>query len=169
VRIPQPLLDVGLDDLARRKAARGQERSLARPLEVTRPCLAVRQDGIDVNGRNIAFGGCIEVEPPHPVVLAKLGVGRASRSSRALDLLSSDGARPREQGLVPSAASGASTGGHGHSGVRSAQPRCRPISGHREVCRLRWLADRLLDSRHFGNGTSDSANVLETLCRTVLL
>src|SRR5712692_1656346 len=52
------------------RPAGGLQRPLARPLEVTRPCLAVRQDGIDVNGRTIAFGGCIEVEPPHPVVFA---------------------------------------------------------------------------------------------------
>ncbi len=106
MRIPQPLLDVGLDDLARRKAARGLQRPLARPLEVTRPCLAVRQDGIDVNGRNIAFGGCIEVEPPHPEVFC-LGLGGHPDTPEPL---ASDGARPREQGLVPSAASGASTG-----------------------------------------------------------
>jgi hypothetical protein len=30
----------------------------------------MRQNGIDANGRNIAFGGRIEVEPPHPVVFA---------------------------------------------------------------------------------------------------
>jgi hypothetical protein len=93
----------------RSRTAQGRSRTaapLARPLEVTRPCLPVRQDGIGVNGRTIAFGGCIEVEPPHPEVFC-LGLGGHPDTPEPL---ASDGARPREQGLVPSAASGASTG-----------------------------------------------------------
>jgi hypothetical protein len=143
VRIPQPLLDVGLDDLARRKAARGLQRPLATPLEVTRPCLAVRQDGIDVNGRNIAFGAAAPGG-----ACPSLGLGGHPDSPEPLDMLSSDGARPREhrQG----------------TGIRASGPRSRvgrPISGHRVVGRLELRADRVTRSR----------NTLETARRTVLL
>jgi len=129
VRIPQPLLDVGLDDLARRKAARGLQRPLATPLEVTRPCLAVRQDGIDVNGRNIAFGGCIEVEPPHPEVFAWgpevfawgwEGIRILPNPSICCPAMAPAHASRGWSRAQPAARAPT---GHGHSGVRSAQPR----------------------------------------------
>ena len=85
-----------------------------------------------------------------------MGLGGHPDTPEPLDLLSSDGARPREH--------------RPDTAIRASGPRSRV--GRPTIV---WLADYggwptvYSYSKRFGNGTSDSANVLETLCRTVLL